>query len=65
MYRLKHIEFLNKLIVEQHTALNCILIAQRLIYTNGDTEHNLAIRIVIREIADKYQVRPKDSYKLL
>lgn len=61
----KNSKYLNSLTVEQHTALNCIYIAQRLIIRNGDTEHNIAIRSVIREIADTYKVNPEDSYKLL
>jgi hypothetical protein len=58
-------EWKNNLTTEQITALSCILLAQRLIYTNGDTEHNLAIREVISAIADKYDVIPGESYRTL
>ena len=60
----KNSKFLNSLTVEQYTALNCIYIAQCLIIRNGDTEHNRAIRSVIREIADTYKVNPEDSYNV-
>lgn len=60
-----HIKWTKKLSSSQLVALNCILIAQKEIFTNGDTEHNLAIRKVISKIASEYKVVPRDSYKLL
>ena len=60
-----HSDWKNKLSNEQLTAFDCIILAQMEIFTNGDTEHNLAIRKVIRKIADKYEINPNESYRLL
>jgi hypothetical protein len=57
-------DWFNSLNPVQQTAMVCILLAQREIIRNGDTEHNRAIMMVIRIIAKHFDIDPNDTYRI-